>query len=88
MSSYNPSAAGASSGRRRGRAEGEPPAPDGGGDGGCHRRPRRSGGGDGGRGSWEEGNGAEGLQSEWPRAKQRDEEQRMVRGGLESSVEA
>jgi hypothetical protein len=61
LSSDNPSAAGSSCGRRRGRAEGEPPAPDGGGDGGCHRRPvptRRSGGGARGRG-WAEGNGAE-----------------------------
>jgi hypothetical protein len=62
LSSDNPSAAGSSCGRRRGRAEGEPPAPDGGGDGGCHRRPvptRRSGGGARGRGGWAEGNGAE-----------------------------
>jgi len=85
LSSDNPSAAGSSCGRRRGRAEGKAPAPYGGGDGGCHRRPvpaRRSRGGAGGRGGWADGSGAERpseeeLQSEWPRAEQR---------GLESSV--
>jgi len=89
LSSDDPSAAGSSCGRRRGRAEGEPPAPYGGGDGGCHRRPvpaRRSGGGAGGRGGWAEAYRGE-PRSEWPRAEQRDGEQRLVRG-LESSVAA